>query len=82
MSKQVFWPLTLIIFGLIFLASNLGMLPREFYNIWPLILLIVGLGGLFTSDRLEWIPASKPAKSVSSVAHSKTKTKAPARRKK
>jgi hypothetical protein len=77
MSKQVFWPLTLVVFGLIFLASNLNMLPKEFFNIWPLILLIVGLGGLFTSDRTEWL---SPAKSQ--VAKQTTKSKAPARRKK
>ena len=41
--------------GFIFLASNLGMLPQEFWNFWPLILIVVGLGGLLTSDRDEWL---------------------------
>lgn len=55
MPKSVFWPATLVIMGLIFLASNMGMLPAAFWNFWPLILIIVGLGGLLTSDRTEWL---------------------------
>jgi hypothetical protein len=80
MSKQIFWPLTLVVFGLIFLASNLNLLPREFLNIWPLILLIVGLGGLFTADRMEWM--ATPGNKTSSSSQSKLKTKTAARRKK
>jgi hypothetical protein len=77
MSKQVFWPAALVVFGLILLASNLGLLPRDFFNLWPLMLVIVGLGGLVTSDRIEWIIPEKKA------TKSSTKTKkAPARRKK
>jgi len=55
MPKKVFWPLSLVVMGLIFLASNLGMLPRDFWNLWPIILIVVGLGGLLTSDREEWL---------------------------
>ncbi len=55
MPKRVFWPIAMVILGLIFLASNLGMLPREFWNLWPIILIVVGLGGLLTSDRDEWM---------------------------
>lgn len=55
MPKKVFWPLALVVMGLIFLASNLGMLPRDFWNLWPIILIVVGLGGLLTSDREEWL---------------------------
>lgn len=55
MPKSVFWPATLVAMGLIFLASNMGMLPAEFWNFWPLILIIVGLGGLLTADREEWL---------------------------
>ena len=63
MPKRVFWPLTLVVMGLIFMASNLGYLPTAFWNLWPLILLIVGLGGLLTSDREEWlVEYKKPAK--------------------
>jgi len=54
MPKRVFWPLSLVIMGLIFLASNLGLLPKKFWDLWPLILIVVGLGGLVTSDKEEW----------------------------
>jgi len=77
MSKQLFWPLTLIVMGLIFLFSDMGILPRDFWNLWPLILLIVGLGGLLTSDRLEWMGKTKK---VTAPAKTK-KTKSSARKK-
>lgn len=54
MSKKYFWPIAMIIMGLIFLASNVGLLPRTFWDLWPLILIVVGLGGLLTADRDEW----------------------------
>lgn len=59
MPKRVFWPVTMIVMGLIFLASNLGLLPREFWNLWPLLLIVVGLGGLLTSDREQWLEEPK-----------------------
>lgn len=59
MPKSVFWPATLVVMGLIFLASNMGMLPAAFWNFWPLILIIVGLGGLLTADRDEWLVDTK-----------------------
>ena len=55
MPKKVFWPAAMVVMGLIILAAQLRMLPTEFYNLWPLILIIVGLGGLLTSDRDEWL---------------------------
>lgn len=63
MPKKIFWPATLVIMALIFMASNMNLLPLTFYNLWPLILLIVGLGGLITSDQEEWIISSKKSKS-------------------
>jgi len=65
MPKRVFWPATLVVMGLIFMASNMGLLPIAFWNLWPIILVLVGLGGLITSDREEWIvePKSKKRKS-------------------
>lgn len=70
MPKRVFWPAALIVMGLIFMAASMGYLPAEFFNLWPLLLIIVGLGGLLTSDREEWMSdpkkvsktASKPSK--------------------
>lgn len=72
MPKKVFWPLVLVVMGLIFLASNLGMLPREFWNLWPVMLIVVGLGGLLTSDRDEWMSDDS---SASRKARKSAKTK-------
>ncbi len=74
MPKKVFWPLTLIVMGLIFMASNMGYLPREFWNLWPLILVIVGLGGLITSDRDEWLCAPTPKKPAKKTSAPKKKS--------
>ena len=65
MSKQMFWPVAMIVMGFIFLASNLGLLPAALWSLWPIILIVVGLGGLLTHDREEWMaktPKSKKAK--------------------
>ncbi|NLG06582.1 MAG: hypothetical protein GX559_02695 [Candidatus Pacebacteria bacterium] len=64
MPKRVFWPATLVIMGLISMASSMGFLPEMFWNLWPIIMILVGLGGLITSDQEEWLikPSSKPAK--------------------
>lgn len=54
MPKRVFWPAALVVMGLIFMATNMHYLPARFSNLWPVILVVVGLGGLLTSDREEW----------------------------
>jgi uncharacterized membrane protein len=59
MPKKVFWPVTLVVMGFILLASNLGILPPTFWNLWPIILIVVGLGGLITVDREEWLVEPK-----------------------
>jgi len=74
MRKNVFWPASLVTMGLIFLASNLGYLPREFWNLWPIILIVVGLGGLLTSDNDEW-DVAKPAKKSSKKKTTRRKKK-------
>lgn len=66
MPKRTFWPVTLIVMGLIFMASNLGYLPQDFWSLWPLILVVVGLGGLITSDREEWMSVVKKVKKPAS----------------
>jgi len=66
MPKRVFWPITLIILGLILIASNRGLLPMMFWNLWPLLLVIVGLGGLLISDKEEWCAACRPKKTKKS----------------
>ncbi len=65
MPKSVFWPATLLVMGLILLASNMGMLPPAFWNFWPLILIIVGLGGLLTADREKWLVDPKKGRKKS-----------------
>lgn len=71
MPKKVFWPATLVVMGFIILAAILDLLPSEFMNFWPLMLIIVGLGGLLTADRDEWMSDS----STKSIAASKSKAK-------
>ena len=42
----IFWPILLIAVGVLFLLSNLGLLPFspwELWQLWPLILVVVGL---------------------------------------
>lgn len=75
MPKKVFWPLALVVMGLIFLASNLGMLPREFWNLWPVILIVVGLGGLLTSDRDEWLVDPDKAKKAKKTTRKSSKSR-------
>lgn len=80
MPKKVFLPATLVIMGFILLASNMGMLPYAFWNLWPLILIIVGLGGLLISDRDDWNSKSFSS-SVPKKRTVKTKKSAKAKRK-
>ena len=86
MPKKVFWPITLVIMGLIFLAQNMGYFPAQFWNLWPLILIVVGLGGLVTSDRDAWLGPDKTSSSKHSAPKSakitakSAKTKAKSRR--
>ncbi len=56
--RDYFGPLLLIIIGLIFLASNLGLLPGEgwgtVFRLWPLLLIVAGLNDLLRGDGLIW----------------------------
>ena len=54
--KIPFWPLVLITIGVVFLASNLGLisfgeLRQWLATWWPLILIAVGVAGLFRRAR-------------------------------
>jgi hypothetical protein len=77
MPKRVFWPAALVTMGLIFLASNLGLLPLVFWNLWPIILIVVGLGGLLISDKEDWdsVPATKKRTAKRSTSKKKTTRK-------
>lgn len=70
MPKKVFWPVAMIAMGLIVLASNLGLLPREFWNLWPIILITAGLGGLLTCDRDEWMVDTSSSPKTSTTSRS------------
>ncbi|MEA2056207.1 MAG: DUF5668 domain-containing protein [Patescibacteria group bacterium] len=65
MPKKIFWPASLVVMGFILLSSNLGILPPTFWNLWPIILIVVGLGGLITADREEWLVPKKKARKKS-----------------
>lgn len=76
MPKRVFWPAALLTMGLILLASNMGLLPAMFWNLWPILLIIVGLGGLVISDREDWVVSKKKlAKKKTTKKKAKTKKK-------
>ncbi|MBD3250652.1 MAG: hypothetical protein GF381_03740 [Candidatus Pacebacteria bacterium] len=84
MPKKIFWPATLVVMGFILLASNLGILPPTFWNLWPIILIVVGLGGLITADREEWLieqQKSKKRKPTKKPANKSSKTKKKANKK-
>src|SRR5512139_2008739 len=57
-NRSLFWPLTLIILGLVFLAYNLGMLSNDLWstliNLWPLLLVLIGLDGLLGRGGIVW----------------------------
>ena len=75
MPKKIFWPVTLVVMGLIFMASNMGYLPQAFWNLWPLILVIVGLGGLITADREEWLINAKKTQTKKTAPKKKKTSK-------
>lgn len=62
MPKNVFWPAAITVMGFTILADRAGLLPQAFSFLWPLILVIVGLGGIITSDRKEWLKEIKKKK--------------------
>jgi len=49
--RSVFWPIILISVGLVWLLSNLGIIPREnlwlMINLWPVLLVLAGLDMIF-----------------------------------
>lgn len=75
MPKRVFWPAALVVMGFIFMASNMGMLPKEFWNLWPVILVVVGLGGLLLSDKEDWDTVKSTSTKTASKPMAKKATK-------
>lgn len=49
--RSLFWPIFLIAVGIIWLLANLGIIPAQNFalllNLWPLLLIIIGLNILF-----------------------------------
>lgn len=43
MDKQLFWPVAVILIGVIALMINLGYLPRATLLYWPVLLVLWGL---------------------------------------
>ena len=75
MSKKIFWPITLVTMGLIFMSAYLNLLPVAFANILPLILVVVGLGGLLTADQDEWLSHSSKKPAAKKPANPKKSSK-------
>ncbi|MBP7842978.1 hypothetical protein KA017_03155 [Candidatus Woesebacteria bacterium] len=77
MPKRVFWPVAMVVMGVIFIASNMGLLPIMFWNLWPVVLIVVGLGGLLVSDKEEWdgqtMPVKKSTKKVAKKSSQRKK---------
>ena len=50
-GPELFWPIILIGAGVIFLLANLGLIPSNpwpiIWNLWPVILIVIGLDILF-----------------------------------
>lgn len=76
MPKHTFFAATVLVFGLIWLAANLGLLPMFLLNFWPLMMILVGLGGLVLGDKSSWDApktAKKSTQSTKKVSKSKKK---------
>lgn len=75
MPKRMFWPVAMLVIGAILIATKLGLLPAQLWNLWPIVLIVVGLGGLLISDTEEWDTADKPkAKNTTKRKTTKKKT--------
>jgi hypothetical protein len=82
MPKRMFWPIAMLVIGAILIATRLELLPADFLNLWPIVLIVVGLGGVLISDKEEWDVDSKPASKKSAKRKSAPKTKKTTKRKK
>jgi hypothetical protein len=59
----IFWPILLIAVGVIFLLSNLGVLPFDawqLWRLWPLILVVIGLDVLLEAFWRRGRPGGEP----------------------
>lgn len=72
----------MLVIGAILIATRLELLPAEFFNLWPIVLIVVGLGGLLISDKEEWDGQSKSTVKKTAKRKVAKKTKKTTRRKK
>jgi len=73
MPKKVFWPATILTMGLIFFATQMKIIPEAYSSLWALIMIVTGLVGLITSDRVEWLCEPKLKKTSKKRRSSKKK---------
>jgi len=71
MPKRAFYPAAIIMFGLIEMANLMGYFPRELREFWPILMVVVGLGGLLTADKEAWMTTPTKTSSVSMRVNSK-----------
>ena len=57
-QRSYFGPILLITIGVLFLGSNLGLIPGSewgaIWKLWPLLLIIAGLDDLFRRKGVAW----------------------------
>lgn len=63
MTKRAFYPAAIILFGLIEMANLLGYFPVELRTFWPILMIIVGLGGILTADKEAWLTTERKTSS-------------------
>lgn len=83
MPKRIFWPVAMVVLGAILIATKIGLLPMALWNLWPIMLIVVGLGGLLVSDKEEWDgqPKSTMKQATSKTTMKKTTKKASRKKK-
>ncbi|GEM_PF-3597160 len=74
MPKKVFWPAAMLVMGIIFFGTNTGAFASEFANLWAIVLIVAGLGGLLLSDREEWLSNAISSKNKNKKVKKTTKT--------
>lgn len=81
MPKRVFWPVAMVVVGAILIATRIGLLPMALWNLWPIMLIVVGLGGLLISDKEEWDGQPKSTMQKTSTRTAKKSAKKMTRKK-
>ncbi len=72
-KNSFFWPIALIVMGIVMLATNLGFMPKSLWNFWSVVTIIIGLSGLVLTDKKDWMIFSKPKKKKKKSKKKKSK---------